>query len=88
MQENLWQFVEPQEINTQTSSSSSNSNNGAAAVTTDLDPIFLGATVSDGTTTQASELARELELQYRVGRIIVSMVRDSIFFSIIHFIDP
>ena len=92
MQESLWRFVEPSSTGDNTPSASSSSGTSSAATNPGTpDPDSADTTTPSLNTMPAvtnNNLARDTELRYRAGRIIVSTVRDSILLSIIHLTNP
>jgi hypothetical protein len=84
MQEGLWRFVEPLPVaaassnNTgQTSGESATTDNTTSRIPATTTPVEIVAPAT-----------RDMEQQYRAGRIIISMVQDSIILSVIHLTDP
>lgn len=98
MQEGLWRFVEPAASDSHPKITRSSSNTVSArreAVTvprhvpdTGLPPMTPNITVPDHTNATDINNNRETKLRYRAGRLIISMVRDSIILSVIHLTDP
>jgi hypothetical protein len=92
MQESLWRFVEPSSTGDNTpSASSSSGTSSATTIPGTPNPNSADTTTPSQKTMPAitnNNPARDTELRYRAGRIIVSTVSDSIFFSIIHLTDP